>query len=767
MTRPLSAFILLSLLGCAFPAHSRQEKVKPVVVSALQAFPLDAVRLHPGIEQKEQLADRQYLLSLSPDMLLWTFRKNVGLPTPGKPMGGWEAPGQGWRGYFLGHYLSACALMYRSTGETVFKQRGDSIVTELAKCQAALGQNGYLSAFPSTTFDDLEAGKDVPVPYYTIHKILAGLVDMNQLGKNKQALAVAQGMVRYFKARTDKLSDAQRAKILQTEQGGIADTLFDLYKITGDKDDLALAHRFEHHAFLDPLRGDLDDLTGIHANTNIPKVLGAATRYELTGEKDYRDATAYFWEQVANHRSYATGGSNAGERWGEPDKLANTLVSNNQETCTSYNMLKVTRDLIGWTGDPKYADFYERLYFNGILPAQRPDNGMMIYYLPLEAGDRKAWGTPTDSFWCCYGTGVESFAKLGDSIYFHDKSDGLFVNLYVPSEVSWGARGVRVTQMTRFPEEQGSTLLLHCAGPTDLALNLHIPSWAEGATIRINGHDLGIAAKPSTYATIRRTWREGDTVQVTLPMRLHAVPMPDNPAMQAMMYGPLVLAGVMTPGAANRAPDLPATGLLRTAATEPAAFLAPVPHQPLTFQTVGTPAPTTFVPLYQIIDQPYAVYWSVVAPGSERDKAIVAIDKARAEEAARIVDSVQPNDAASEKAHDLIAEGSNSGVGLGRGWRDGQRFAWSLKTLPDRAMTLRVTYWGDDAGRTFDVVVGDRTIATETLNHNQPGKFFDVDYPIPAELTANNANAVTVRFQAHAGSVAGGVFRCATLKPGG
>lgn len=778
MKRILTSVSVLLALGVAAQGGTEKKTMAPapklpsrplttsqaVVSTALQPFPMTQVRLLGGREKEAQTANGRYLLSLPVDSLLWTFRKNAGQPTPGKPLGGWEDPGAGWRGFFIGHYLSACALMYQSTGDAAFKDRAAVMVAELGKCQTALNDGGYLSAFPTSEFDDLEAGKPVPVPYYTIHKIMAGMVDVYQYCGDMQALDVVEGMAGYFKRRTDKFSDAQMATILKTEQGGIANTFYDLYGLTHNPDDLTLAHRFEHKAFLQPLLADEDELAGIHANTNIPKVLGAARRYELLDDQPYRNATAFFWDAVTNHHSYATGGSNSGEHWGLPDKLADTLSSSNQETCTSYNILKVTRDLIRWTGDPKYADFYERNYFNGILPAQRPDTGMMIYYLPLEAGNIKHWGGRLDAFWCCYGTGVESFAKLQDSVYFHDAGDGLYVNLYVPSELTWAEKRVRLTQQTRFPEAETSTFTIHAARPTHIALHLHVPYWAAGYKITVNGRPFATATRPTSYAVVSRTWREGDTVGVTLPMALHTKAMPDDPTMQAVMYGPLVLAGVMD-GQTPRTADRQTTGELRVASPVPTNWLKPVPGRPLMFRTVGQAHDTTFIPLYQIIDQPYGVYWSLLTPGSARDRQLQALAATHKDEDARRVDAVQPNDAASEKAHDLVANGSNSGTGLGRGWRDGASFGWTLKILPDQPMTLRCTYWGDDFGRTFDILVNGQKIATETLAHSKPGKFYDVDYPLAPALTANNANAIVILFQAHHDSNAGGVFNCATLKP--
>ena len=765
--KPIFVFLtVLALDGAAHAAPIPAPSLKPAIPTAVQPFDLTQVTLRDGPERTAQEADRRYLHALDADRLLLNFRRNAGLPAPGRPLGGWEAPDCELRGHFVGHYLSACALMSRSTGDKALRAKADAMVAELAKCQRALGGQ-YLSAFPASFFDRLEAGKPVWAPYYTIHKIMAGLVDMYQDCGNRQALQVAENMADYFKKRTDKLTDVQMDRVMSNEFGGMANVLYDLYAIRHRPADLALAHRFDQASFLGPLALRHDDLTNIHANTHLPKILGAARRYELLDDTDYRTVVTYFWDRIADHRSYATGGSNKAEFWGDPDDLAQTLVGNNQETCTTYNMLKITQHLIRWTADPRYADFYERAYFNGILPAQRPDTGMMIYYLPLAAGNVKNWGTPDDSFWCCYGTGVESFAKLGDSVYFHD-ADGLYINLYVPSEVRWPQKGLRVTQQTRFPEEPGSSFLIHAARPTAMALHLHVPYWANGYRVTVNGAPARVTARPTSYAVVRRVWKDGDTVRVVTPMRLHTQAMPDDPTMQAVMYGPLVLAGVMDAGT-PLAPDQKTTGFLRETTGDPSAWLKPVPGQPLTFRTVGQAHDVTFVPLDRIIDQKFGVYWSILTPGSARDRKLrVLADQQRRQEAAdaaRVVDQVAPGDAASEQAHHLIAVGSGTGSFDGRKWRDGQTYGWDLKVLPDAPMALGVTYWGDETGpRTFDVLVNGQKIATQSLDHNKPGQFFEIEYPLPATLTANPSNTITVRFQAHDGSIAGGVFACATRK---
>ena len=763
MKQILLPFLLVTVLGASWTPHAQAAPPTDV----LYPFTLSQVHLSDGLWKTEREADRKYLHDLDSERMLLNFRTNAGLPTGNaKPLGGWEAPTGELRGHFVGHYLSAVALMYAATGDTALKTKGDYLVAELAKCQKATG-TGYLSAFPTTFFDRLEAGKNVWAPYYTIHKIMAGMVDMYRLAGNKEALTVALGMADYFEQRNASVSDAGMKIVQRNEFGGMANVLYDLYAIAHRPADLQLAHRFDQQSFLGPLMHDQDDLTGIHANTHIPKVLGAARRYEIVGDDEYRKATAFFWDRVADHRSYATGGSNKGESWGDPDRLAGTLTSNNQETCTTYNMLKVTRDLIRWTGDPKYADYYERAFFNGILPAQNPNNGMMIYYLPLAARNKKNWGTPNNDFWCCYGTGVEQFAKLNDSIYFHDKGDGLYVNLYTASDVTWPERGLRVEQQTRFPDADTSTFVVHAAQPTAMALHMHVPSWTTGYTVSLNGKPLPVVARPSTYAVIDRKWREGDRLAVTLPMRLHSEPMPDDPTMKAVLYGPIVLAGEMDAGT-PLTPDTGTTGFLREPAPDASSWLKPVPGSPLTFVTTGQKTDLTFVPLYRIIDQPFGVYWTMLAPGSPRaaaiDAGLAAESAARREYQARIIDRVIPGDSKSEADHRLVSERSGSGPFGGGMYRDGQGFfQWNLKTLPGVPGVLSCTYWGDDAGRTFDIIVNGRTIATETLDHYKPGKMYTVAYTIPADLPANNT--ITVRFVAHPGSIAGGVFGVATLKP--
>jgi hypothetical protein len=662
--------------------------------------------------------------------------------------------------------------MYASTGDQRFKDRADLMVTELAKCQKAI-DGLYLSAYPATFFDRLESMQNPPwAPYYTIHKIMAGLLDIYTYCGNDQALDVVKGMAAYFKARTDKLSDFQMDSTLTVEFGGMSEVLANLYSTTlptgysggwGGRPPftpyLALAERFQRYTFIGPLSLGHDDLTNIHANTHIPQISGAARIYELTGDERYRTIVSFFWDRVANHRSYATGGSNVGEGWGEPDKLAKTLAVNNQELCTTYNMLKVTRYLLRWSADPGFSDFYERAFFNGILGAQDPKTGMMIYYLPLATGLAKSYCTPEDSFWCCTGTGVETFAKLGDSIYFHDDSGNLYVSLYIPSKAEWPLHHVGLEQVTAFPDENRTRLVVHVAKPTTFAVNVRVPSWASGAglpTATVNGQPFGTAPGPVNWFPIKREWKDGDRVEVTFPMALRVQPMPDDPNLVAPMYGPLVLAGLT---------DKPAYFLGDP--NNVSTWLEPVPGKPLTFRTRGEGnAPMTFLPLDRVVHENYGVYFRIVAKGSAEHQKILADEEGRRVRAASFIDTVNPTDAALETGHNLQSESSGSGTYMGHAWRHAPNgwFSYDLKVLPDVPMILVVNYWGSDAGnRTFDVLVDGQKIATQTLANNKPGEFFDVEYPLPAELTKGKQK-ITVRFQAQKGMIAGGVFEVGTRK---
>ncbi len=592
-----------------------------------EPFGLQEVRLLDGPFRDAMLRDRAYLLSLDPNRLLHTFRLNVGLPSSSRPYGGWEAPDCEVRGHSLGHYLSACALMYASTGEEEFKTRADSIVAELGKCQAASPQAGYnpgyLSAYPESFIDRVEARKPVWAPWYTLHKIMAGLLEVHQLCGNPQALEILVKQAAWVKLRIDRLTPEQIQAMLETEFGGMNEVLANLYAVTGNPDHLRLAEAFEHRIVFDPLARGEDKLDGLHANTQIPKMIGVAREYELTGKDQYLNIATFFWERVALHRSYVVGGHSDHEHFFPIDQFTEHLSTETCETCNTYNMLKLTRHLFGWAPSARTMDFYERALYNHILASQDPETGMFVYFLSLKPGHFKAYSTPTDSFWCCVGTGMENHAKYGDTIYFHD-GDSLFVNLFVPSEVRWKERGLVVRQETKFPEQDSTRLIMKCARPVKCSVQIRYPSWASSMAVTVNnGKQQGLGGTPGSYVSLTRDWMDGDRVEVRLGMALRTEALPGAPDTVALCYGPMVLAGEL---GRKDLPDLylsnqTALSKLPTSEVpdligEPKDLLRhfhAVPTRPLGFRAMGLGRldEVIFVPIYQVHHQRYSVYWKV------------------------------------------------------------------------------------------------------------------------------------------------------------
>ena len=593
------------------------------VTPLVRPFDLARVQLRPGPVLDAMLVNRRFLMAQDMDRLLHTFRLTAGLPSDALPLGGWEAPVNELRGHYTGHYLSALALMSASLGDAELKTRGDFMVAELAKCQHALG-NGYLSAFPEEFFDRLRDGKPVWAPFYTLHKIMAGLLDMHTLAGSAQALDVLQGMARWTARWVQPLSDAAMQRVLLREYGGMNEVMYNLSALTNNDYYAWVAHRFDHEQFFAPLADGRDELKGLHANTNIPKVIGAARRYELTGEVRYRHIAEFFWRQVTTQRAYCTGGTSNGESWNtDPGVLSTELSGETQEDCTTYNMLKLTRHVFAWTAEPACADYYERALWNGILGSQHPRDGEKLYYVNLAPGLWKLFGTPGTDYWCCTGTMSEAFSKLGDSIYFHDDT-GIYINLFIASEVDWPERGVRLVQDTRFPEEEGTTLTVRTAKPARFALRVRVPYWAtQGGTATLNGRVLEGFTAPGGYFVVDRVWRDGDRLAVALPMGLHLHPMPDDPSLAAVMYGPLVLAGRLgteglTPAVLRAEPTKPRTvpeykapgvGAPDFTATGDPANWIKRKGTALEFETVGQTRNVTFVPFHRLFDERYAIYW--------------------------------------------------------------------------------------------------------------------------------------------------------------
>jgi DUF1680 family protein len=625
------------------PLEYRRSGVEPKAVP----FSMAEVRLLPNnVFHDSQEWNRGYMSRLRAERLLYNFRANAGLPVgSAKPLGGWEQPENGQRsselrGHFVGHFLTATAQL-AATGDNEAKAKGDYMVSEMAKCQEKLGGK-YLSAFPTTWWDRLENGERVWAPFYTIHKIMAGMFDMYRLGGNKQALQVAEGMAAWADEWTASKTEEQIQNILNVEFGGIAETLYRLSAAT-DNDRWAKAgDRFQKKSFINPLAARRDDLRGLHANTHVPQAIAAAWRYEISADSRFRDVAEYFFYEVTSARSYVTGGTSNAEGWlAPPRRLAAELKQsvNTAECCCAYNMLKLARQIYAWNPDPAHFDFYERCLLNHRIGTIRPEVGYSQYYLSLAPGVWKTFNTEDQTFWCCTGSGIEEFSKLNDSVYWRN-GEGLIVNLFVPSELNWTEKGLKVRQETNYPESPDVKITILEARPELLAIRLRIPGWLESTpTVRLNGKALDASAAPGSYLVLTRSWKPGDKVEMRLPMHVHSESMPDDPHIRAFLFGPLVLAGdlgnqglteahiiganlrVGAPiaqqygsplGPENKTPPVPEIAIpsFRDPRNKPSSWIKPA-DATLSFVTDGQAKNVTMVPLNRLYDRRYAVYWQV------------------------------------------------------------------------------------------------------------------------------------------------------------
>ena len=778
---------IISLALATLALNAPAAPLPPKVARAAEPFAMSDVRLLDGPFRDAMLRDQKYLLSLEPDRLLHTFRLNVGLPSSAQPLGGWEEPNCELRGHSMGHYLSALSLMYASTGDARFKQRTEYIVAELAKCQSnsvSAGFNaGYLSAFPESLIDRVEHRQSVWAPWYTLHKILAGLLDAHQLCGNAQALAVAENMAGWVKFRVDHLSHEQMQKSLDEEHGGMNEVLANLYAVTGNTNYLALSAAFNHERVLDPLSRGEDKLNGIHANTQIPKIIGAAREYELTGDEKFLTIANTFWDSVALSRSFVIGGDSDHEHFFPTNEFARHLSTDACETCNTYNMLKLSRELFALHPDAAKMDFYERGLYNHILASQDPETGMFVYLMSLKPGHFKTYSTPEDSFWCCVGTGMENHSKYTDTIYFHD-TDSLWVNLFIASELNWPEKRISVRQETKFPDNDTSVLKIKTAKPQKFTLQIRQPVWADhDVKISVNGVTVKIEAtsSPQSYAAISREWRDGDEVKIQLPMKLHTEFLPGTTNEIALLYGPIVLAGELGTNAmpnpfAKGQTDFsslpaPAVPVFVGDAATLLSHVKPVAGQPLTFRTdgIGRPEDVTLIPLYRLHRERYSVYWNLLSEeGWQKQKTeLAAADAKRIADEARIVDIVRPGEQQSEIDHHVQGEKSDPVEALGSKLRhafDGGWFSYDLKVDGSAPNELVCHWWGDEQGeRSFDILVDGVKIASQKLLHNEPGKFWDATYPVPSELTKGKEKIV-VKFSAQPGNFAGGLFGLRVLK---
>jgi DUF1680 family protein len=569
----------------------------------VQPFPLADVTLLDSPYKANMGRTMAYLLFIDLDRLLHTFRTNVGLPSSAQPVGGWESPTTELRGHTMGHLLTAYAQVFANTGDARFKERGDYLVAELAKCQAAASSPGYLSAFPESFIDKVESDPPIWAPYYTVHKIYQGLLDQHELCGNQEALEVLLRVADWCHARNSRLTHAQRQLMLRTEFGGMNELFANLYLLTGDDKHLDLARMFDHEVIYEPLLAGEDRLAGYHANTQIPKIIGALQEYHATGDHRYRRIAETFWNIVIDHHTYVNGGNSNAEWFHSPDRMSLHLSNNTTETCNTYNMLKLSRLLFFLNPRrAEYMDYYEWALINQILGQQNPnaERGYYHYFVPLRPGGMKTYSNDYDNFTCDHGTGMESHTKFADSIYFHDR-DTLYVNLFIPSRLDWPGR-LALRQETSYPAEPGTRLVVERGGRAEV--RIRVPGWLQDrARVTINGRPQQVHARQGRYLELpRRSWREGDTIELALPMRLKLEEAPDDSSVQAVTYGPVLLSGAYGTTQPSQLPALDAASLTQDGS------------DPLTFTARADGADVTLIPFYRMHGQRYTVYWRVGEP---------------------------------------------------------------------------------------------------------------------------------------------------------
>ncbi|MGV3617404.1 MAG: beta-L-arabinofuranosidase domain-containing protein [Fimbriimonas sp.] len=752
-------------------------------------FPLGSVRLLKGPFTAAVAANREYVLALDPDRLLAPFRREAGL-APRKPSyENWESGGLD--GHTAGHYLSALATMIAAGDDTKdrsLRRRLTYMIDELEACQKASG-DGYLGGVPGSrefwrevAAGRIEAFNQKWVPWYNLHKTYAGLRDAYLVAGNKKARTLLVRYGDWAGTVVAGLSDAQMQRMLGIEFGGMNEALADIYAITGDRKYLALAQRFNHRAVLDPLRKGEDRLTGLHANTQIPKVIGFERIAELTEDRAMGDAARTFWETVTQRRSVAFGGNSVSEHFNDPRDFRGMLQHREgPETCNTYNMLRLTEGLFAAGPRAQYADYYERALYNHILGSVNAAQPGYVYFTPIRPGHYRVYSEPGQGFWCCVGTGMENPGRYGQFIYSRAK-DGYYVNLFVASQVSAPDAGLMLRQETAFPDEGRTRLTMKLKSPRTFALHLRHPGWvARGFAVRVNGQPIAVRSTPSSYATVRREWRDGDRVEIELPMETTVESLPDGSPWYAILHGPIVLAArtgtedqVGLRAGAGRGdhiahgPFVPldrATTLLTTPTDLPKRVVPDPAAGPLRFRLVDVAVPETkegvpLEPFFRLHDSRYQMYWEVTTPEAlaARRERLAEEERAKLARDAATLDVVAVGEQQPEADHGLTGEGMESGIFDGRRWRHGKWFQYTLNARGEKAVDLAITYSGGDNGRTFDIFANGVKLATESLKGERPGQFFERRYPIPAEvLAAAKDGRVTIKFVA-ATWVAGGIY---------
>ncbi|MDO4570270.1 MAG: glycoside hydrolase family 127 protein [Planctomycetia bacterium] len=701
---------------CSY-ASAQEETQKETQTLAPQPFDESCVTLAPSPFRRAYERNLEYILALDTNRLLAPYRREAGLPPRAEPYGGWESGGLD--GHTAGHYLSALAHCLAQTKDVRVAQRLDYMLDELELCQNATG--GWLSGAPNSRelWEELRRG-DIRahgfdlngrwVPIYNIHKILAGLRDATLVTHSDKAREIFLRYCEWIHETTNHLSDDQIQTILICEHGGINEILADAAALSDEKKFLDLAIRFSDRRILDPLLEGRDALSGLHANTQIPKIIGVKRIADLAKKEDWDRAARFFWQTIVENRSIAIGGNSVREHFHPSDDFSPMIMEREgPETCNTYNMLRLARMLFETSGDARYMDFYERAIFNHILSSQHPETGGVVYFTSMRPGHYRVYSRPQTCFWCCVGTGLENHAKYSEMIYSHAEND-IWVNLFIPSRVYWRERGIVLEQSTKIPDEATTRFSLRLGQPTRFGLKIRRPAWADNSAqfrVFINGEPVGVHAEPGSYFTLTREWRDGDEIRVVLPMRVALEKMPNQP-FGAFVFGPVVLAAredshdLKEYHAGSGRGDHVAHGatlpLERAPAVSADERSAPtcvrrLPGDSLAFALERASKPTELRPFARIHDSRYTIYFRLNPTSGNQSAVGASLQTKEPDWEARIVDQVYCGEQQPETDHEFEGEETTSGVSDGVRWRSAQGwFAYTLRNSSQTAAVLRVEF---------------------------------------------------------------------------
>ncbi|MDN3594267.1 glycoside hydrolase family 127 protein [Zunongwangia endophytica] len=764
--------------------------------SKLSHFKLKDVKLQNSLFEEAMHTDLEYIMEMDPDRLLAPFLREAGLSPKAESYPNWE--NTGLDGHIGGHYLTALAQMYASAGSEEALERLNNMITELKKAQDANG-NGYIGGIPESnriwkeiSEGNIKAGgfslNDGWVPLYNIHKTYSGLRDAYLIAGNKEAKQMLIDLTDWMIDITSDLSENQIQEMLISEHGGLNETFADVYKITGEKKYLDLAYAFTQKEILQPLANNKDMLNGMHANTQIPKVIGFETIAALDDNQQYHNAASYFWKNVVNKRTVSIGGNSVREHFHPSDDFSSMINSvQGPETCNTYNMLKLSEKLFLANPEEKYINFYEQGLYNHILSSQHPEGGF-VYFTPMRPDHYRVYSQPETSMWCCVGSGLENHGKYNQMIYTHSENE-LYVNLFIPSEVNWEDKNFKLIQTTEFPNSEETSFKIETQKPQKLIINLRYPSWAgNGFKVEVNGKKVKFDKKPGSYISINRKWKNGDQISMKLPMTISSERLPDGSNYESLKYGPIVLAaktgkedlkglfadasrgGHIAEGekiALSEAPmfvlndieDL--TSKVTSNSTENLRFSVKDVLYPSTYSDLE------FVPFYEVHDSRYAIYFPV-----ETHKSLEAIQQKRKQQeiAEReleeaTIDLVNPGEQQPESDHFIKSENSNAGVNKDRHWRDASGwFSYELQDENNEAARVQITYFGLDANRKFSILVNGEVIIKESLKGEKGEDFFTRDYQLPKKIIEQKNKTLTIRFEAEAGSRTAGIYGVRLMK---